>query len=158
MSVLSELEKKSLRNLADILSRYDKRLQGWKENVKIEGKTLEVANVEQASWLAYYDEIKVELKTLCDFMDMKVKEIRGRVMDLILKNSSEVYNEKTRERLIDFDPDYIKMYQIYLEVKELYSLADSIVNQYIQRGYTLMNAVRIRTADIQDITLYIDEK
>lgn len=158
MSVLSVLDKKDFKNLLSILNDYDDKLKDWKSNIKIDGKNIESANIEQASWMAYYDEIKIELKTLVDFMDMKVKEIRGKVASMILKNSSELHNEKTRERLIDCDPDYIKMYQIYLEVKEVYSLADAIVTQFIQRGYTLTNLVRIRTADIQDITLYIDGK
>lgn len=158
MSILYVLDKKDFKNLVSILDRYDEKLKDWKTHLKIDGKNIESANIEQASWLAYYDEIKIELKTLVDFMDMKIKEIRGKVTNMILNKSSEIHNEKTRERLIDCDPDYIKMYQISLEVKEIYSLADSIVNQFIQRGYILTNLVRIRTSDIQDVTLYIDGK
>lgn len=154
--ILSKLDRKNLTNLDVILANYEDRLDGWKKNIIIDGKNIEGANIEQASWLAYYDEIKVELKTLVDFMDMKVKEIRGNVTIDIIKHSGEAHTHISREKLVDCNPEYLKMYQYYLLAKEVYNLADSITNQFLQRAYVLTNLVKIRVAGIQDITLYID--
>jgi hypothetical protein len=158
MSVLGKLDRKGLTNLPEILDAFDARMDGWEAKVKIDGKNIEAANIEQASWLAYYDQIKVELRTLVDFMDMKVKEKRGILTNIMIKNMSLDTNERTRERMIDADEEYIRIYQNYLLVNEVYKTAEMIVNSFAQRAYTLTNIVKIRVADVQDITLYIDDR
>lgn len=155
MSILSELDTENFSNIVEILNNYDEKLKNWKKHLVLEDKNIEKANIEQISYLAYYDEIKVELKTLLDFFDMKVKEIRGKVLTLILNKSRLDVQEKSRERMIDSDPQYIKIYQIYLEIKEVYSLADSIVQQFRDRAFALDKLVKIHIAGIQDITLVI---
>lgn len=156
--ILAKLDRKQFKNLPEVLEEYEARLKGWQVNVKIDGKNIEAANIEQASWLAYYDEMKVELRTLVDFMDMKVKEVRGILTSVIMKNSSLDTNERTRERMIDAEPDYLRIYQNYLLAKEVYNMADMVTNQFIQRAYALNNLVKIRIAGIQDMTLFIDDR
>ena len=157
-TILSKLDTKKLSNVPEILEAYENRLNGWQANVKIDGKNIEAANVEQASWMAYYDEIKVELRTLVNFLEMKEKEIRGKLTRVIIDNSSLDHNERTRERMIDTEPEYIKIHQYYLLADETYRMADMIVTQFLQRAYALNNLVKIRVAQIQDITLYIDDR
>lgn len=157
-TILSKLDRKTFDNLPEILESYENRMNGWKKNVQIDGKNIEGANVEQSSWLAYYDELKVELRTLVDFLDLKIDEIRGKLTSEILNNSSLDTNHQTRERLIDAEPTYVKLYQNKLLAKEVYNTADMIVNNFIQRGYILKNLVQIRTAALQDITLFIDDR
>ena len=156
--LLAKLDRKTLKNLPEILEGYETKLQGWQDNVKIDGKNIEAANIEQASWLAYYDEIKVELRTLVEYLEMKEKEVRGRLTMEIIKNASLDHNERTRERLIDAEPEYIRMHSNFLLAGEVYRMADMIVNQFLQRAYALNNLVKIRVAQIQDITLYIDDR
>lgn len=155
MSILAELDRKEFSNIADILSNYDDKLRDWKKHLILEDKNIEKANIEQISYVAYYDEIKVELKTLVDFFDMKVRETRGHILSYILDKSRLDMQEKSRERMIDSDPKYIKIYELYLEVKELYMFADSIVQQFRDRAFALDKLVKIRMAEIQDITLIL---
>lgn len=156
--ILAKLDRKTFKNLPEILETYETRLNGWESNVKIDGKNIESANIEQASWLAYYDQIKVELRTLVNFLEMKEKEIRGKLTMEIIRNSSLDHNERTRERMIDAEPEYIKMHSNFLLADEVYRTADMVVNQFLQRAYALNNLVKIRVAQIQDITLYIDDR
>lgn len=157
MSILRKLNRKTFENLPDILLSYEEKIKDWKSHVIIDGKNIEKANIEQSSWLAYYDQIRVELRTLVDFFDMKVKEIRGEVTSYIIQKSEIDHNERTRERMIDASPEYIKIFQYFLQVKEIYNMVDSIVNQFRDRAFVLNNLVKIRIANIQDINLFLDE-
>lgn len=156
MSIIGKLDRDKFTNLLEILDSYDIKMKDWKSHVNIDGKNIQSANIEQASWLAYYDEIRVELKTLLDFFDMKIREVRGNVARLLMSKEDHSLNERTRERYIDADPKYIKTYQLFLEVQEIYNLADSIVKQFTQRAYVLNNLVKIHMSAIQDVTLFLD--
>lgn len=156
MTILLKLDTDKFSNLIEILDAYDSKLKDWKKHLVLDGKNIQSANVEQASWLAYYDEIRIELQTLLEFFDMKVKESRGTAVRRLLNKQDNILNEKTRERLIDEDPAYIKRNMLFLEVQELYNLSHSIVKQFEQRQYTLTNLTKIHQAQISDITLRMD--
>lgn len=155
MSILRVLDKKEFTNLDKILEAYQTRLDGWQENLIVDGKTLAKANNEQPSWLAFYDEIKVELKTLEDFFEMKVREVRGQVLGYILTNAKQELQDRARERMIDADPKYVKIYTMYLEVKALCSLAETIVNDFRDRAWVIDRCVKIQIAALGDVTLHL---
>ena len=155
MSILSLLDKKEFSNIDKILEAYKKEIKDWKSHLIIDGKNIEIANIEQMGHLAFYDEIKVELKSLLDFFDMKVKQVRGEVLSYIIKNSRLDLQLQARERMVDSDPKYLQIYETYLHVKELYNLVDSIVTNFRDRAWALDRLVKIRIAALQDITLFI---
>lgn len=154
MLILRKLKKENIDDLIDpLLDKYADDLKSWKKDVEIGGKNLKIANVEQASYLARYDEIKVNLKSLLDYYDMKVKEVRSESIKMLTKNSSFSYTSTEKEKIVDSDPKYIKTYRIYLEVKELHNMASAIVDQFKNRAYTLHNLVKIYESSLEDITL-----
>lgn len=154
MQILRKLKKENIDNLIDpILDQYADDISDWKKDISIEGKNLKIANVEQASHLARYDEIKVNLKSLLDYYDMKVKEVRSESIKMLTKNSNVSYTSTEKEKIVDSDPKYIKIYKIYLEVKELHNMAAAIVDQFKNRAYTLHNLVKIYESSLEDITL-----
>lgn len=155
MNILKTLRKENIDELIDdILIEFYKKLSDWKKNLKIDGKNIEKANVEQASWMAYYDEIKVQVRALLEFYEMKVKESRSKALKNIIQHSAMDHGERAREKLIDSDPTYIKYIRIYLEIKELYNLLESISDQIRNRAFALNNIVKIRIAQMEDVTLY----
>lgn len=152
---LKGLRKDNIDIMIDaILEQTRKEILDFDENIKIQGKRIETANVEQASWQAYYDERKVRIKSLLDYYDMKTKEARGNSFKLISSSNSKGYTERSIERLIDTDPTYLKYYRIYLEVKELYTYLDSMSEQFRNRSFLLNNIVKIRIAGLEDISIY----
>lgn len=141
----------------EIVQKYEKELKGWKENLSLDNKNIEVANVEQASWLAYYDEIKVNLKTMLDYFDYLLKRQKAKDMKALIHSSKKSLTDRMVERLAEESQDYNDLFMIYLEIKELYLTADSIVNQFQQRAYAINNIVKIREKELQGITLHLDE-
>ncbi len=48
----------------------------------------------------------------------------------------------------------MKYDKIYIELKELCNLCECIVESFKARGYTLNNIVKVRIAELENITLY----
>jgi hypothetical protein len=137
-----------------LMSEYTSQIKDWKSDVEIKGKNLKVANIEQASFLARYDEIRVELKALLDYYDMRVKQVRSEALQVIIKHASYDYNSTEKEKIIDSDPKYLKYKRVQIEINEMFNLLSSISDQFKNRAYTLNNLVKIYTAALEDITLF----
>ena len=130
------------------------KIKDYKEHVSLRGKNIEVANVEQASYLAYYDEIRVDLKSLLAYYEVKVRESKAAAWKLINDNSQIDHSDREKDILINNNISYQKVNRIYLEIKEMHDTLDSICEQFRNRAFTLNNIVKIRTAALEDITLY----
>lgn len=152
MSVILNLNK-NLSNLADYLEKYSKDIENFEKNLSLKNKNIQTACLEQPAWSSYYDQIRVELETLCDFLELKVKESRSSAFKTIIEHSKISYSERQIERMIDGDPKYISLQTLYLETRELYLKTKSIVSQFEQRGYALNNIVKIRVAQLEDVIL-----
>lgn len=152
MSGFKDLEK-DFSNLDAVLAPYLKVLDGVEENIAISGKTLEKANIEQASWHAYYDERRVELKCLAEFLQMQVSRIRGAQTKKYTEQYSYDLPERTKEKYIDKDEAFLDINEVYLEVYELYRKFDSIVEAFKSRGFALRNITQIRVASLEDVIL-----
>jgi hypothetical protein len=154
---LNEIGQDDVDEVIDgILNDYKKKLKDWKKDINLTGKNIQVANVEQASLLAYYDEVKVNLKSLVEHYEMRVKQIRSDTLRMIYTSAKYDYSSTERERIIDGDPKYIKYKGIYNRVVEMYTLAASITDQFKGRAYTIHNQIEILKAGLQDVTLYVD--
>lgn len=141
-------------NIDVILEAYVKLMNGYKKDLSLNNKTLQVANMEQASVMAYYDQIKIEVEIILDLCDLKVKEIRAKTLKNILDKSNKAYGERTVEKLIDENPSYIKMYKTFLKIKEVYLKLKSIVDCFDQRGFSLNNITKVRVADMENAILH----
>ena len=138
--------------LSDILAPYIEALDGKEENLRIEGKRLELANREQASWLSFYDERRIELATYVKFFEMEIARVRS----VCLRNMEQYPRElsdRAKDKYIDGHQDYLDVYELYLTVRELYNEYQSIVDAFIQRGYSLRNITNIRVASLEDAVI-----
>lgn len=148
--------KLNIKHIVDSLEKYEKALDGWKDVISLDNKNIEIANMEQASWLGYYDEIKVQLKIMLDYMDYLLKEQKAKSMKLLYKTMQKSVSDRTVEKLAEDNSRYKDLFLIYLEVKELYLTADSVVGQLQQRAYSINNIVKIREKELEGVTLHLD--
>jgi len=149
--------KKDLSNLDEILAKIDKAISLYDNDVGIDGKNIEAANIEQPSMMAYYDEIKVACKILLDYVDMRIRYKKGILFDHISKDASYSYGERAIEKMIEGDDEFHSLSEKYLEVKERYLMLESIITAFQQRSYSLTNIVKIREHELENITLHINE-
>ena len=152
MSVIYKL-KEDLSNLPDILAQYEDALSDVQENLKIKGKTLQEANVENPVWQSYYDERRVELHTLVKYMDSRVAKARGKLFKSYTENHSHDLSDRAKDKYIDNEPAYLNALELYLEIKEVYEKYESVVDAFRSRGYALNNVTKLRVASLEDSTI-----
>lgn len=141
--------RKDLQNMMPMLNAVRGALKVAKDDIKIKGKTLRVANVEQPSLFAEYDEIRVYLQSLSDYIDILLAKRRAVVIKIISEQSLD-YGERLKERLVDEDDEYNNLRLQKLEADEVLELAKSVCKQFEQRGYTLNNITKLVAAQAQD--------
>lgn len=148
---------KDLSNLYPVLAIIKGELVATsKSDVSIKGKTLRHANVEHSSLLGYYDEIRVNLYALHEYLEIKLVEKKAKLIRAIVENSSHEYGERMIDKLIEDDQSYIDLKLKKLEVSEVYELSKSIVRQFEQRSYSLNNISKLVVAQAQDDSLILN--
>lgn len=145
--------KSKIKKVAEILEDTDKRSKGWQDNLEIDGKNLEVCCVQHASWMAYYDEIAVELKYTLEYVEMVEKQVRGDLFKAMKDKFVKEYTDTSLVRVIDANPDYIEVHELYLIVQESYDKARSVVEAFKQRSYALNNIVKIREKELEHVVI-----
>lgn len=154
-SVIFKL-KPDLSNIGPILSEYREKIKDWETHASLDRKTLKSACADQVAWSGYYDQLKCELDSLLNYLEMKVKEGRGEAMKDILKNSSQTHNERAMNNLIDCHRFYLIPQQVFLEVRDVFLKSKSIVDQFEQRAYSLNNLTKLVVANQEDYRISLD--
>lgn len=152
MSATSKLTP-NLSNFYEILAVYENDLAECQQNLTIKGKTLEFALKEQPTWSAYYGERAAELSSLVKFMDMHVNRIRGHHTVRYKENYNPALSERMMDKYIDKEEDFLDMYEMYLEVKELHEKYVMVLEAFNRRGFALRDITQSRIAEIQGVTL-----
>lgn len=145
--------KERFKNLGDILAVYDGELKNAEQDLAIKGKSLENANRENPSHYAFYDQRRMELKTLVDYMENQVQRTRG----ILFKNFTDNYNrelsDRAKNQYIDGEQAYLDIYEIFLEVQDVYRQYESVVEALKLRGYALKNITEIRVHQLENVAL-----
>lgn len=145
--------KERFKNLPAILADYNDELKGAEQDIQIKGKSLEGANRENPSLYSYYDQRRVELKTLVEFMDNQVQRTRGKLFRTLTENNNRDLSDRAKDKFIDGEQAYLDIYEIYLEVKEVHESYASIVEAIKFRGYSLNNITKARVANMENASL-----
>lgn len=152
MSFIRNELGKDFKNFNKVFGKYAEILIDYEKNLIIKGKLLEHANREQATWLAYYDERRIELKIYVEFFELEIQKTRVCLLKGMESYPREL-SDRMKEKYIEGEDLYLNIYEKYLEVKELYGKFDSIVNSFIQRGYALRNITNLRVASLEDVVI-----
>jgi hypothetical protein len=142
-----------IANVPAAIDYYSELLKDANKDVSLKGKSIQQANVEQISYLVYYDQIKVDVKAIHDHMELLVDRVRGQRWREFTEKSSIDLSARDKDNYIKQDPNYCAHFEVYLMVKELYERAGSVVDTFINRGYALNNITRARCSDVHDSLL-----
>lgn len=152
MSRIPDLGKHHAK-LPDILDEYEQAIGDAEALIKIKGKKLENANIENPAWQHYYDQKRIELYTLVKYFEQEVQRVKSKLFRSFKENHSIELSEREISRYIESEKAYLDMNELYLEVKELYEKYQGIVNDFTTRGYALNNITKIRVASLEDVEL-----
>lgn len=131
-------------NLPSILAPYMDDIDQAKDRLRLKGKTIGEANKEQGSWLLHYDARRKELEVLHKYMEAQVAKVRGQLFRKFTENFSIDLSDRAKDKYIDKEPEYLKVYEVMLTVEEITEAFKSIVDAFIQRGYSLKNLTELR--------------
>jgi len=143
----------NLANLPTILAEYETELNKAESLLEIKGRTLERANVEQSSWQYFYDVRKRELGSILKYLNMRVEKTRAKLFRSYVETHNRELSDRTIDKYVNNEEAYLSMYQLYLEVSELYEKYDAVVEAFRSRGYALNNITKIRVASLEDVTI-----
>lgn len=149
---LRETFGENYSNLSNVLAPYINALEGKEDNLVIKGKKLEHANREQASWVSFYDERRIELYTYVRFFEMEINRVRSMLLKGMERLPREL-SDRMKDKYIDSNEKYLEVYEKYLAVRELYEEYESIVEAFKQRGFALRNITNIRVAALEDAVI-----
>lgn len=143
----------ALEYLPDVLSEYEKELEGIEKVIKIEGKLLEKANLEQASYQLYYDMKRIELRRVLKHLEKKRDKIRGQLFKSYTETYSRELSDRGKEKYIDNEESYLAIQELYLEVEELYEKFVAVMEAFKSRGYALSNITDARVNSLENTQL-----
>lgn len=149
MGVILEV-KSDMSNLPQILQRYENYLSDVSSNLALKGKPIGEANSEQPAWLVYYDQKKVELKSILNLVEMHVERIKGGLWEKFTEVHSRELSSRDKDAYIKKDVNYLNAYQLLLCVQELYDKYDAVVEAFIARGFSLRNITNLRVAQVEN--------
>ena len=136
MSRIPDLGK-GYANLPNIINSYQEELILAKDRLAIKGKPYGTAQHEQCTWPNFYDQRKVELKTLVKFFESRVAAVRGRLVKRYNENSNRVLGERMMQSYIDHEEDYLNIHELSLEINELYEQYQAVCDAFTKRGFAL---------------------
>jgi len=149
MSITFEIDDDD-KNLPEILARYDKYLVDATTHLELKGKTLSNANLEHATWMAYYDEKRIELHSLVKHYENKLAKIKGNLWVNFTEKHSVSLQSTDKTHYILREPRYLEVNQLYLLTNEVYLKYDSLVEAFKARGFALRNITNLRVAAVED--------
>ena len=152
MSRIPDLGK-NFENLPAILIEYDEDLSLANERLAVKGKVIEEALKEQAAWPVFYDQKLRELKTVLKFMDSRVAYTRGKLTRQYNENYSRELSERTRDKYIDNEDEFMSINELYLEIYELTEKYEAVVDAFKVRGFALRDITTLRVNSIHTGTL-----
>ncbi len=152
MSLIERLGK-DYKNLPEILSEYEKGLNEVEPRLMIKGKNLEAANAEHSAWQLYYESRRADLYSLKKYFEARTAAARGR----LFKKYTETYNRELSDSLkskyIDNEDVYLRQYEVYLEIREIYEKYEAVCGAFQSRGYALNNITKIRVASLEGVII-----
>lgn len=141
------------QNLPDLISAYDAELQLAAERLRIQGKTLEIAQREQCSWPVWYEVRRVELKTLVKHFTAEVARVRGTLTKRYNENYSRQLGDRMMNSYIDAEAAYLSMNSLLLEVEELYEHYSAVCEAFTRRGFALRDLTTARVNQLHQLPI-----
>lgn len=134
--------------LPEIFQQYEQDIDDVQPRLSLEGKTGAQAQREQCAWPYYYKVRKAELTKLLKYMDARVSSVRGSLAKRY-DNGSRALGERTRERYIDNEDEYLRMYELYLEVLELHDKFAAICDAFELRGFAIRDWTQLKINQLE---------
>lgn len=139
--------------LPTLIAKYEDEINDAPKYLSLNGKTGTQAQKEQCAWPVHYGILKAEVSKLLKYIAARVDAVRGERSRWYIESYSRDLGEKDRQRFVDNDDQYLRMYELYLEVEELRDKFAAICDAFDRRGFALRDWTALRVNEITDMTI-----
>lgn len=139
-------------NLPGILAKHMDEIDLAPQRLSLKGKLLEEALKDQGAWPIHYAYQKSELDSLVKYIGMEVDRVRSEAFRRYESYSRQL-SDRTTDKYIDSDPEFLQYQELYLEVKELYEKVSAVVDAFTTRGFALRDITAIRVNQLHTTVL-----
>jgi len=139
-------------NLNKVLEPYVEDLLDSSKHLNLNGKGYKEANKEQAQWVSYYDERRLEIKTILEYFDIEVERVRTKIIRGFERYHRDL-TDSMKKVYANNEPELLEVQKRRLTVQEIYGKYNSLVEAFKQRGYSLKNIATLIQANIEDTIL-----
>jgi hypothetical protein len=147
MSRISDLGK-DYSGLPDILAQLEDELVDVDKKLENKG-LLETCISENVANMHYYDERRIRLRTLVNYFKMEVDRVRSELYVSYTENYSRKLSPQQVTKYIDREPKYLEVYQLLLEIEELYGRYERVVEDFKSRAFALQYITKLRIANLE---------
>lgn len=156
MSRIGEIQggfHKLQKNLPAILIEYIDEIDLAPARLSLRGKLMEESQKDQSAWPIVYANIKHELDSIAKYLTMEIDRIRSILFRRYTDNHTRTLSDRTIDKYIDSEVEYLNYQELYLEVKELHDKATSVCDAFTTRGFALRDITTIRVNQLHNTVL-----
>lgn len=139
--------------LPDLLARYDLDIEQAKDKLSMVGKTAGQALREQPTDSAYYAMRKAEVNKLVKFMELQIDACRSRLFRKYTDIPSKELSDRTKDKYIDNEKEYLELYEVLLEIKEVHEKFDAVCTAFDRRGFALRDWTSLRVHEMESYVI-----
>lgn len=150
MSILSRYDSEGIVPIMDEFQGY---IDDAPDILRLQDKTIEKANVEQAYHQHFYEEKKAEAHTLLKYVEQKADERKSQLWRSYTENFDLDLSYKDKEQYIKSEEKYLEANEVFLIVQELYKKFEGISEAFKSRGFALRNVTNLRVNNLDNTTL-----
>lgn len=152
MTRITDIGQK-FEKLPAVIAEYENVLKDAEDLIRLKGKMLVEANKENPAWQLFYDQKRIELATLSKFLESQVLKIRGKLFRSLCENHQLDLSDRAKDKYIDNEKEYLDIYELFLEVDEIYKKYQAVVDAFQARSYSLNNLTKIHVAQLENIII-----
>lgn len=147
---LSDLQMKRMHTR---LQLYESLIEAAPALFELDGRSLENACKSHANDLMSYNVMLQECKTVEETIKMKMDETEGLLYKKYNENMQRALGQRDIGQYIKGDPDFVQIYEVFLEVVLVKRKLEAIVQALQGHGWSLSNIVKLRIAQLEHVTL-----
>ena len=136
--------------LPGLLVGYEEDIEAAASRLSLTGKSGPQAQKEQCAWPAFYGMKKAEVSKLSKYLDARVHAVRGGLWKSYTMNNARALGERVVDKYINHEEDYLRIYELFLEVEEIREKFAAICDAFDRRGYALRDWTAIKIAQLED--------
>ena len=139
--------------LPALIKKYETEINESQKRLSLSGKSGVGALKEQCAWPVHYGCLKAEVTKLLRYIARREEQLRGERTKWYIESYPREHSERARDKLIDHEPVFTQIREVYLEVEEIKDKLTAICEAWDRRGFSLRDWTALKVAEITDLTI-----